>query len=134
LRALPEYFENLFKPFNLTFRLVAVFFEREFQVRRIGALRHLGQGPKDLFFRVVDIFQTVMEKVFKRFGWHGVLLNKGRLPTPPLCNSSGPIFSEGSAVLEAISPFPMRNRSNTFVIILQLKLEVHAPWSHGQNK
>jgi hypothetical protein len=49
----------------VAFRLLAMLFERLTQFSRGSALRHFGQGAKDLFLSVINILEGVGEQLFE---------------------------------------------------------------------
>ena len=71
-RLLVDHGEHLLQPFNLPFGFTVMFFKGGAQVVAFGRLGHFGQCCENFLFRVVDVFQHVLEKVveFLRFLGH----------------------------------------------------------------
>src|SRR5262249_53200767 len=57
--------ENLLEPLDLIRGLVVVFLKGSLQIFRMGSLRQLRKSGEDFLFGVVDVFQGLVQEVFK---------------------------------------------------------------------
>ena len=80
-RRLAEKLEHLREPFDLSLGFLQVLVEGGLKVLGLGAADHLLEAGDDLALGVIDVLDTVEEKVFHCLGGHrSLLLSCERLP------------------------------------------------------